>query len=517
MKNRKNKLTLVLVCLFFSLIGSKTQAQISEGGKPVSFSLGGAIQEIHTLIMPPVNVDSVIQAEAKLGNTPRPFQFGYAIDVDIDLKKLGTLKHLSDGGKLWLLKIHSKDAFSINLIYDRFTLSKGSRFFVYNEDRTMVLGAFTPEVSNNSYNEFATDLIQGNTIVLEYYEPNGSDGGIINVSKVIHGYINTFSSGLGLSGACNIDVNCPLGNNWIYEKRAVSLILVNNGTAHCSGSLINNTAQDGKPYYLTANHCANTNGPQPSTWIFRFKYWRPNCGSGNPDPNLWKSILGANIRARHVNTDFLLLELFTTPPVDFNLYYAGWDRTSIPAQVATGIHHPSGDAMKISYAANPATFFAWNPALGLTHWRVNFNEGTAEHGSSGSPLFNQARRVVGQLHGNSAYNRLLPYCEQRQIEYGRFDLSWTGGGTNDTRLSNWLHPFNTPAPNILNGMVPCIETTISNRTINQNETIECNKINVTNTTIMPNRKLTLEANTVNINSNFTIEPGGQFEIKLLSP
>ena len=50
----------------------------------------------------------------------------------------------------------------------------------------MVLGAFTPEVSNNPTNEFATNLIQGSTIVLEYYETKTSDGGIIKISEVIH-------------------------------------------------------------------------------------------------------------------------------------------------------------------------------------------------------------------------------------------------------------------------------------------------------------------------------------------
>jgi hypothetical protein len=35
------------------------------------------------------------------------------------------------------------------------------------------------------------------------------------------------------------------------------------------------------------------------------------------------------------------------------------------------------------------------------------------------------------------------FCSQPEGQYGRFDLSWAGGGTNDTRLSNWLttNPF----------------------------------------------------------------------------
>jgi hypothetical protein len=51
------------------------------------------------------------------------------------------------------------------LIYSHFRIGNGSKFFIYNEERTMVLGAYTPEVSNNQDNEFATDLVQGSTTI----------------------------------------------------------------------------------------------------------------------------------------------------------------------------------------------------------------------------------------------------------------------------------------------------------------------------------------------------------------
>ena len=180
----------------------------------------------------------------------------------------------------------------------------------------MILGAFTPEVSNNPYNDFATDLLQGNTIVLEYYEPKSSDDGVININKVIHGYINTFGDGRGLgnSGKCNNDVICQQYINWINERRAVTMLLVNNNTAFCSGCLVNNTNQDFTPYILTANHCyfdGNTQISNPGTSIFRFFYWRPNCTAGSTigtgTPTGWQSITGATLRARHGATDFALL------------------------------------------------------------------------------------------------------------------------------------------------------------------------------------------------------------------
>ena len=214
----------------------------------------------------------------------------------------------------------------------------------------MILGAFTPEVSNNSYNVFATDLVQGNTIILEYFEPESSDDGVIHISEVIHGYVNIKNRGVGDSASCNVDVMCrPFGTNWEKEEKAVCLIIM--GEYAGSGSLINNTRQDFTPYILTARHnyfdtSGNTPNRNPATSIFRFHYWRPNCGSGTPNSS--KSISGATLRAQWTNTDFALLELNTRPPVDWILYYAGWDRTTISAQPVTAIHHLSADAMKIS-------------------------------------------------------------------------------------------------------------------------------------------------------------------------
>ena len=139
--------------------------------------------EIPVWIMPPVDVKSLLEEDerAMMENVQRPFRFGYAIDVDIDIKKVGAKQELPDGGNLWLLKIQCPDAFSINMIYDHYRLANGSKFFVYNEDKSMVLRSFTPENSNNSYNEFATDLVSGNTVILEYYEPEYSDDGVINM------------------------------------------------------------------------------------------------------------------------------------------------------------------------------------------------------------------------------------------------------------------------------------------------------------------------------------------------
>src|SRR5204863_3860682 len=97
-----------------------------------------------------------------------------------------------------------------------------------------------------------------------------------------------------------------------------------------------------------------------------------------------------------------------------------------------------------------------NPATpgDSTHVHVFWSLGVTEPGSSGSPLFDNNHRVIGQLHGGPSA------CTQSGTNlsdyYGRFFRSWTGGGTNTTRLSNWLDPLNTGQTTLdtLSGLAP---------------------------------------------------------------
>lgn len=240
----------------------------------------------------------------------------------------------------------------------------------------------------------------------------------------------------GASAACNLNVVCPEGAGWENERNSVALIVVN-GQESCTGSLVMNTCNTNRPYFLTANHCLSGS---VANWVFQFQTWSATC-IGN---NGWREDIqfnGATLRANNAATDFALLELNQTPPANSGITYSGWNRNTTTPNGSVGIHHPAGDLMKFSRDFDPSGVSSWGGTN--NHWISIFEQGTVEPGSSGSPLYDMNHRIVGQLHGDQLNQG--NFCAQRRGEYGKFDQSWTGGGTNTTRLSNWLDPNNTGA------------------------------------------------------------------------
>ena len=182
--------------------------------------------------------------------------------------------------------------------------------------------------------------------------------GSLSIKEIIHGYRTEkdFNKALNDSGNCSLDVNCPIGNEIdpIKDemKRSVAM-MISGGSGFCTGALINNTANNGTPYFLTANHCYS----DPSTWAFRFNWISTNtvCAQNtnsvsNTDFN---SISGATLRARRANSDFCLVEINSPIPSSWNCVWAGWDRTTNVASTIFGIHHPSGDIMKTCKDGSP--------------------------------------------------------------------------------------------------------------------------------------------------------------------
>ncbi|MBW2258415.1 MAG: trypsin-like peptidase domain-containing protein, partial [Deltaproteobacteria bacterium] len=382
--------------------------------------------------MPYVDVASYRSEDDKSAHRKDvPWRFGALVEVDLGLDDAGEWEQLVDGSWLWRLAVESTGALTLNLIFSEYQLPPGARLFLYTPDREHVLGAFT-EANNQPAGVFATTLIDSDNVVLEYHEPaNVPFPGLLRLGSVTHGYRGMKAYGeknLGDSGSCNNNVHCPESAGWEEPIRSVVLLL-EGGDSFCSGALVNNTASDGTPYVLTANHCYSN----PATWVFWFNWESPTCNDPNSSPP-HDALSGAVLRARRSNSDFCLVELNDAIPSDFEAFFAGFDASGATPSSTVGIHHPSGDIKKISYdddAPGISGFFGG----GTDHWEVyDWDDGTTEGGSSGSPLFDQDQRIIGQLHGGSAscWNDLEDY-------YGRLSVSWDGASAS-SRLRDWLDP-----------------------------------------------------------------------------
>ncbi len=477
--------------LFYSI---SVNAQISQGGLPVSFEEQVLTSDIPTAMMPAIEL-AALQAEDNIrDHSPgQPWRFGKNFAVNLGLDNSGVWETLANGDKVWRLKIYAPGALTINLSFNDYHLPKGAQLFIYNESKSEILGAFTHK-NNQPSRVFATDLVTGDIVILEYYEPQGvSFSGSLNADRVTHGYRSLIDKarGFGDSGFCNINVNCPEGDDWQDHKRAVALIIVN-GNEWCTGSLLNNVLEDGTPYFLTADHCL-TGGV--ATWVFRFNYESENCQS--QDGPKTQAVTGAVVRASSSNSDFALLELTSKPPDSYGAYYLGWDNSGNQPTSQVCIHHPSGDIKKISFDNDPAISTTWQSA---EVWEVsNWEDGTTEGGSSGSPLFDQNQRVIGQLYGGPA-----SCTDISDDNYGRIDASWDGFSAG-TRLKDWLDPGNS-GDSVVNGFDPNIpKFTLDAITdpLPENDSVICDSAIALTINITNNGEQTLSSLNINYDLNGT--------------
>ncbi|MBI5060244.1 trypsin-like peptidase domain-containing protein [candidate division KSB1 bacterium] len=490
-KSARNRMISQVVCISAAILMVLTaaHAQVSAGGSPLSFQQG-LTDVIPTVSMAGVDVNAYL-AEDALADKDEPYRFGASLDVHLTLDNSGKWTALPDGSRLWRLRLASPGAYSISVLYDRWFIPEGCDLFIYNDERDRVIGAFT------SFNNWIdgtniTAPVAGDAVTLEYHESAEQFGqGVLSISNVVHAYRNLFGrpadhaiDAFGSSGSCNNNVNCPEGATWQTNKRGVTMILTSGGSRICTGSLINNTAQDQTPYFLTANHCLGGN----NTWQFMFNYESPGCPNVDGPTN--QTVSNSTLRANWSGSDFALLQLSSTPPAGYSPYYNGWNRVDAAATNSVCIHHPSGDIKKISFDNNAPTSDTWSGTPANSHWRIlAWDDGTTEPGSSGSPLFDQNHRITGQLHGGTAS------CSNNIDDYfGKFALSWAGNGTNATRLSNWLDPSSSGV-STLDGLEGSSAASITVTAPNGGETwVEGSTVTVTWTSVNVTGNVNIDLN-----------------------
>ena len=429
------------ILLALLLIVQISEAQIQYGGEPRLFKDNYHLsKKIPTISLPDFNIDKYKQRTSS--NRLKSLEFARMFDLSVDVKARAKQIDRPDG-TVYVLAIRSAGAYSLNLIFGAFHIPEKAELFVYNQDHTQVAGAFTAR-NNKESGIFPVAPVKGEEIIIEYFEPdNPQFQGEIHLSRVGHGYINVFSymdekaTGPGASGECNVNIACDEGQDWQDAKHAVVKIV--SGSKLCTGALINNTEFDGMPYLLTANHCINSTEEAEQS-VFYFNYESPDCNSSSPEGYSTLSSSDLVATAPDERLDFSLLKLTEQVPYKYQPYYAGWNLQIAEVTQTTTIHHPSGDVKKISKDYETPVSASFGDSYDEnSHWLIEeWDLGTTEGGSSGAPLFDQHKRIVGDLTGGEAS------CSYNYNDYfAKISRSWDDFGNANRRLKPWLDPDKT--------------------------------------------------------------------------
>ncbi|SFD92771.1 T9SS type A sorting domain-containing protein [Thermophagus xiamenensis] len=421
--------------LLFGLInGPIVISQISIHTTPASFNQEASLKGTHKIpiqILDSIKVDLQKALDEKNGI---PNRMGIVQKIAINLRD-SALKTTIGGVQIWRYRIHCPDAVSLGLFFSSYLLPPGAELFVYNADTTTLRGAFT-EINNKKYRKLSIATVPGNSIIIEYNEPvDAQFEGELFLESVFTAYRNMVTT-----DSPYIDINCEEGNDWKDQKRSVCLMTFAEGRDWyvCTGALVNNTREDATPFFLTANHCIYSE-EVAQTLITYFNYENSVCNGSDASPD--QSLSGAELLATSDYNDFTLLKLSEDPPDAYQPYFAGWNANdTITTTSATCIHHPEGNpkSIAIDYDA-PVSYdyrVIWDDDLitdANTHWMVQYDSGADASGSSGSPLFDDNHRIIGQLHGGDDDISL----------FGKFSLSWDYYSNATAQLKYWLDPINS--------------------------------------------------------------------------
>jgi lysyl endopeptidase len=390
--------------------------------------------------------DSLL-ATAERANTKYSKDFaGYLFQTDFTTHNAGEWKHFSNEYDTWIFKVKIENVAGIALVLSHVKLSEGATLFIYN-----TLGIKGPYRKNDIAPSgiLLMEYLPGDELIIELNIPVGSQMNDL-VIKEISFTDNTqilpqFSKPENKrSESC---YRCLTGDFWSDIKQSVvRIIAFHDGEAlMCTGALINNTAQDAKPYILTAQHCIATQEDADRS-IFLFNDEILNCNDGVV---LQRSAMsGAVLRSTSYENDFTLLELYEHVPLGSHPYFAGWDITDTEIDHVSCIHHPLGDGKRISLCHQNVEVSSFDEDTKTrsenAFWHVpQWDEGITEGGSSGAPLFNGQQRIIGSLTGGQS-SCGYPYHDY----FARLSKGWNYFSDEVRQLQHWLDPISSHAKKI---------------------------------------------------------------------
>ncbi len=442
----KSFLIFVILLLTISL-GAQVNTSIIKEKDFQEHVKGHVVGDLIEHQLPKPEIEKILREDEKEEN--RIPRFAVKIPISFSVKEGAFFE--TNSSISWKIAFYAQEATSLNFQFAELDLPEGAEMYIYSKNKRMVIGPITNKNVHNGI--FASDMVYGSYSIIEVILPPrmSKDRFGLKIRSFSYGILpNAFveSSFRSFEDAlpCNNDINCAVGDPWADVRDGIARIQVG-GEDYCSGTLVADECESGRPYFLTAFHCFEGN-EDLTDWTFQFFYESPTCGGA--EPTTWITFSGADFRAGWDESDFLLLELLNPTGIEGNTV-SHVPIAEVNDDFVACIHHPEGDVKKITVDDEDLV-------VAGSIWRIEeYDDGITEHGSSGSPLFDANHEIIGQLWRGL----VLENCNGGFLlndEFGRTNVSWLGGGTNETSLEPWLgsglppdDQYSIGGPNLLCG------------------------------------------------------------------
>lgn len=154
---------------------------------PKSFALDESSQpQIDRKTLSTLDRDRLL-AEDRERSKDHPMRFAVQAAVHFTLENSGTWQTLSDGSRLWRLRIDSPGAVNLSLAITRFEMPEGAKLWIYDPSHEEVQGPYT-ERNRNKTGGLFTPLIRGDVIVVEVDIAAGKAKPTVEISMINQGY-----------------------------------------------------------------------------------------------------------------------------------------------------------------------------------------------------------------------------------------------------------------------------------------------------------------------------------------
>jgi hypothetical protein len=370
------------------------------------------------LVLRSAAVDARVQLDAmeawnRTGNEPPRAGFTRALPESISARfgpanddPHSVRARSSAGVTFWGTKVSVGDAYGIRLRLTGVALPPGTKFWSYGTEGQPV--SFGLELRGPE-GDLWTPITFGATAFLDVELPSDDAKGAFSIGEIAE--IRPLAA-TASEPPCAIDAACVSADEFpaiAKARKAVALLqfMIGNQAAGCTGTLLNDTAQDGTPYLLTAHHCISTQTTVSTLQAF-WDYDAPSCGAVAPPLSSVPSSSGGTLLATGALSDFTLIQLMSIPS---GRSFMGWDPRVSSLPLGTSIYrvsHPAsyvdvpGGQLPQQFSEAPVVdpgdcFFEPNIGAPIQEFVYSMPDvGYAYKGSSGSAALLSGGQVVGQ-------------------------------------------------------------------------------------------------------------------------